>query len=48
MHLYLSGALGTMRLRDPYLRPFEPPPPATAPVRFIMGGITLERRIRGF
>jgi hypothetical protein len=48
VHLYLSGALGSMRMRDSSPRPFEPPPPATAPVRFITGGITLERRIRGF
>jgi hypothetical protein len=48
VHLYVSGALGFMRMRDASPRRFEPPPPATAPVRFIMGGITLERRIRGF
>jgi hypothetical protein len=45
IHLYVSGALGTMGMRDDYRRPDEPPLPSSAPVRFIMGGITLEHAL---
>lgn len=46
VHLYVSGSLGTMGVRDVSSRPGDPPPPTTAPVRFIMGGATLEHRVR--
>lgn len=45
VHLYVSGALGTMGVRDAARRPGEAPLPGSAPVRFIMGGITLEQGI---
>lgn len=45
VHLYVSGSLGTMDVRDVSWRPDDPPLPETAPVRFIMGGVTLEHRI---
>jgi hypothetical protein len=50
LHVYLSGSLGTMGIRNVYRgygeRFNEPPPPKTAPVRFIMAGVSLEQRIR--
>jgi hypothetical protein len=45
VHLYVSGALGTMGMRDEFRHPDEPPSPSSAPVRFIMGGISLEHTL---
>jgi hypothetical protein len=45
VHLYVSGALGTMGMRDEFKHPDEPPSPSSAPVRFIMGGISLEHTL---
>lgn len=44
-NLYVSGALGTMTLRDVSSDPDVPPPPARAPIRFISAGITIEQGI---
>jgi hypothetical protein len=45
VHLYVSGALGTMGVRDAAPWRGEAPRSGTAPVRFIMAGITLEQGI---
>lgn len=47
VHVYLSGALGTMDVEETSTRRLrnQQPLPGSAPVRYIMAGFTLEHRI---
>jgi hypothetical protein len=46
VHLYVAGVLGSMGMRAVSPRPDDPPVPRSAPLRFIMGGVSIERRLR--
>jgi hypothetical protein len=42
LHLYVSGGLGTMTLREASWQPEQPPVPDRAPLRFISAGVSVE------